>query len=67
MRIGLLNNLRAGRNETRVRRLLGYLRRHPGPFRIGELGDRHHGWIVRAIERLGRQHGGMRERKTNLQ
>jgi hypothetical protein len=29
MRIGLLNNLRAGRNETRVHRLLGYLRHHP--------------------------------------
>jgi diacylglycerol kinase (ATP) len=29
MRIGLLNNLRAGRNETRVHRLLGYLGRHP--------------------------------------
>ncbi len=29
MRIGLLNNLRAGRNESRVHRLLGYLGRHP--------------------------------------
>jgi len=29
MRIGLLNNLRAGRNETRVHRLLGYLGSHP--------------------------------------
>ena len=29
MRIGLLNNLRAGRNDAQVERLLGFLRRHP--------------------------------------
>jgi hypothetical protein len=29
MRIGLLNNLRAGRNERRVHRLLGFLKQHP--------------------------------------
>ena len=29
MRIGLLNNLRAGRNDAQVTRLLGFLRRHP--------------------------------------
>lgn len=29
MRIGLLNNLRAGRNTAQVSRLLGFLRRHP--------------------------------------
>lgn len=29
MRIGILNNLRAGRNDAQVERLLGFLRRHP--------------------------------------
>ena len=29
MRIGLLNNLRAGRSDAQVTRLLGYLRHHP--------------------------------------
>ncbi|MFT5442327.1 MAG: hypothetical protein ACI8W3_001369 [Myxococcota bacterium] len=29
LRIGLLNNLRAGRNDAQVERLLGLLRRHP--------------------------------------
>lgn len=29
LRIGLLNNLRAGRNDAQVERLLGFLRRHP--------------------------------------
>jgi diacylglycerol kinase (ATP) len=29
LRIGLLNNLRAGRNSDQVNRLLGFLRRHP--------------------------------------
>jgi len=29
VRVGLLNNLRAGRNEARVRRLLDFLSRHP--------------------------------------
>lgn len=29
MRIGLLNNLRAGRNDAQVESLLGFLRRHP--------------------------------------
>jgi hypothetical protein len=29
VRIGLLNNLRAGRNDARVRRLLAFLSRHP--------------------------------------
>ena len=29
LRIGLLNNLRAGRNDDQVERLLGFLRRHP--------------------------------------
>lgn len=34
MRIGLLNNLRAGRNDAQVRRLLGFLRRHPDVLHV---------------------------------
>ncbi len=34
LRIGLLNNLRAGRNDAQVTRLLGFLRRHPDVIHV---------------------------------
>ncbi len=34
MRIGLLNNLRAGRNDAQVESLLGFLRRHPDVLHV---------------------------------
>lgn len=34
MRIGLLNNLYAGRNDAQVERLLGFLRRHPDVLHV---------------------------------
>lgn len=34
MRIGLLNNLYAGRNDKQVERLLGFLRRHPDVLHV---------------------------------
>ncbi len=34
MRIGLLNNLRAGRNTAQVSQLLGFLRRHPDVIHV---------------------------------
>ena len=34
MRIGLLNNLRAGRNDAQVESVLGFLRRHPDVLHV---------------------------------
>jgi len=52
VRIGLLNNLRAGKNDAQVNRLLGFLRRHPDVLHV-ETGSAH--VVPEALSDLARQ------------